>query len=75
MVVTLLLHVTYYRYYLIVMPVLCFLVPTFVPVYLWGETWSNAWFVVAMFRYAFTLNMTWLVNSAAHIWGTRPYDK
>jgi len=57
------------------MPVLCFLVPTCVPVYIWGESWTNAWFVATMFRYTFTLNMTWLVNSAAHMWGDRPYDK
>ncbi|XP_025199049.1 acyl-CoA Delta(11) desaturase-like [Melanaphis sacchari] len=62
-------------YYLLLMPVLCFLVPTCVPVFMWGETWSNAWFVATMFRYTFTLNMTWLVNSAAHMWGDRPYDK
>jgi fatty-acid desaturase len=65
----------HYSYYLIIMPVLCFVIPTLVPVYLWGETWTNSWFVVAMFRYTFTLNMTWLVNSAAHFWGNRPYDK
>ncbi|KDR08705.1 Acyl-CoA Delta(11) desaturase [Zootermopsis nevadensis] len=63
------------KYYLIMMPILCFLIPTMVPVYLWGESWTNAWFVVAMFRYTFTLNMTWLVNSAAHMWGSQPYDK
>lgn len=57
------------------MPILCFLVPTCVPVFVWGETWTNAWFVATMFRYTFTLNMTWLVNSAAHMWGDRPYDK
>ena len=57
------------------MPIICFYIPTAIPVYLWGESFYNAWFVVAMFRYAFTLNMTWLVNSAAHMWGSRPYDK
>jgi len=57
------------------MPLLCFVLPMLVPVYVWGETWTNSWFVVAMFRYTFTLNMTWLVNSAAHMWGNRPYDK
>jgi len=23
----------------------------------------------------FSLNFTWSVNSAAHLWGSRPYDK
>lgn len=62
-------------YYLLLMPILCFLVPTCLPVFMWGESWTNAWFVATMFRYTFTLNMTWLVNSAAHMWGDRPYDK
>lgn len=57
------------------MPLACFVMPTMIPVYLWGETWTNAFFVAAMFRYAFILNVTWLVNSAAHKWGDKPYDK
>ncbi|XP_075222545.1 acyl-CoA Delta-9 desaturase-like [Lycorma delicatula] len=63
------------KFYLLLMPIICFVIPTIVPVYLWGETWKNSWFVSTMFRYTFTLNMTWLVNSAAHMWGQRPYDK
>jgi len=61
-------------YYMILMPILCFLIPTCIPVYFWGETWTNAWFVATMFRWTWILNMTWLVNSAAHKWGDRPYD-
>ena len=64
-----------HRYYLLMMPFVCFLLPTMLPVYAWGESWTNAWFVATLFRYTFTLNMTWLVNSAAHMWGDKPYDK
>lgn len=69
--------VVYYqkKYYLLLMVVFCFIFPTAIPVYCWGETWTNAWFVATMFRYVFTLNMTWLVNSAAHMWGGKPYDR
>lgn len=63
------------KYYLWLMPLFCFVIPTMVPMYLWGESFKNAFFVAALFRYTFTLNMTWLVNSAAHMWGDRPYDK
>ncbi|XP_059046475.1 acyl-CoA Delta-9 desaturase-like [Achroia grisella] len=63
------------KYYLILMPLVCFILPTLAPVYLWNETWSNAFFVATLFRYAFILNVTWLVNSAAHKWGQKPYDK
>uniref|UniRef100_A0A069DSL6 Putative fatty acid desaturase n=1 Tax=Panstrongylus megistus TaxID=65343 RepID=A0A069DSL6_9HEMI len=62
------------KYYLILMPLCCFLMPTMVPMYYWDESFLNSWFVAAMFRYAFVLNMTWLVNSAAHMWGNKPYD-
>ncbi|XP_075974459.1 acyl-CoA Delta-9 desaturase-like [Anticarsia gemmatalis] len=62
------------RYYRIIAPLACFVIPPYVAT-LWGESPWNAFFVCAMFRYAYTLNGTWLVNSAAHIWGTKPYDK
>uniref|UniRef100_A0A2A4JG15 Fatty acid desaturase domain-containing protein n=1 Tax=Heliothis virescens TaxID=7102 RepID=A0A2A4JG15_HELVI len=51
----------------------CFVLPTLIPVYCWGETWSNAWHIT-MLRYIMNLNVTFLVNSAAHIWGYKPYD-
>lgn len=63
------------KYYLILMPILCFLIPTMIPIYCWGESLRNAWFVATMFRYTFILNVTWCVNSAAHKWGDKPYDK
>lgn len=56
------------------MPIACFIIPTIIPVYLWGETWMNAFFVASMFRWTVILNATWLVNSAAHKFGDRPYD-
>ncbi|KAL4084956.1 hypothetical protein QTP88_027817 [Uroleucon formosanum] len=63
------------KYYKFLMPLLCFILPTMLPVYCWGESWANSWFVATMFRYTFSLNVTWLVNSAAHMWGGRPYDR
>lgn len=62
------------KYYLILMPVLAFVIPTAIPIYLWGETFKNA-FYANLLRYAWTLNATWLVNSAAHMFGSKPYDK
>lgn len=63
------------KYYMILMPLMCFILPTIIPVYFWGENWTNAWFVATMFRYTFILNVTWCVNSAAHSFGNKPYDK
>ncbi|KAF5302715.1 hypothetical protein FQR65_LT08457 [Abscondita terminalis] len=62
------------KFYLLVMPIVCFIIPTTVPMYLWNETFMNA-FCINLFRYTFTLNATWLVNSAAHIFGDKPYDR
>ncbi|GFN98345.1 acyl-CoA desaturase [Plakobranchus ocellatus] len=63
-----------HRHYLKLVLVLCFIIPTYVPVYMWGESAYIAFYVAALLRYATVLNATWLVNSAAHIWGHRPYD-
>lgn len=68
--------IVYYqkKYYLILMPLVCFVLPVITPMYFWGETFSNAWFV-NLLRYTVTLNATWCVNSLAHFFGGRPYDK
>ncbi|CAH0558582.1 unnamed protein product [Brassicogethes aeneus] len=63
------------KYYLILMPIACFVIPAAVPWYFWGETWWNSWHTAGILRYTVSLNGTWLVNSAAHIWGMKPYDK
>ncbi|KAH6947082.1 hypothetical protein HPB50_017044 [Hyalomma asiaticum] len=63
------------RYHIPMTILFCFIVPTVVPHRLWGESRWNAFFVAAILRWVFQLNSTWLVNSAAHIWGQKPYDK
>ncbi|XP_052756131.1 acyl-CoA Delta-9 desaturase-like [Galleria mellonella] len=62
------------KYYMPLMLVTCFILPTYIPT-LWGETAWNAFFVCAVFRFIVGMNVTWLINSAAHKWGYRPYDK
>lgn len=49
--------------------------PTLIPVYFWNEKWINGLFVSTFLRYVIVLNMTSLVNSAAHAFGSKPYDK
>lgn len=63
------------RYYKLSILIMCFIVPTVVPWYFWGESLWNAFFLASILRYVLSLNATWLVNSAAHMWGNRPYDK
>jgi len=38
----------------------------------WGCTWECYW-IAGLLRYACCLHATWMVNSAAHLWGYRPY--
>ncbi|KAM6896832.1 acyl-CoA desaturase [Xenentodon cancila] len=63
------------RHYKLSVLLMCFFVPMFVPWFLWGESLWVAYFIPALLRYALVLNATWLVNSAAHMWGNQPYDK
>ncbi|KAL4240635.1 hypothetical protein ACF0H5_001426 [Mactra antiquata] len=42
--------------------------------YVWGESFINAYFISGVLRYCLVLNATWFVNSVAHLWGMRPYD-
>nr|BAC37366.1 unnamed protein product [Mus musculus] len=63
------------RYYKPGILLMCFILPTLVPWYCWGETFLNSFYVATLLRYAVVLNATWLVNSAAHLYGYRPYDK
>ncbi|UYV83573.1 SCD [Cordylochernes scorpioides] len=51
------------------------LVPMFLPHYCWEQDlWSAFWGIVIA-RYTISLHFTWLVNSAAHTWGQRPFDR
>ncbi|XP_015431650.1 PREDICTED: acyl-CoA Delta(11) desaturase-like [Dufourea novaeangliae] len=63
------------KYYRILMPLLCFVMPTAVPVLCWGETLTNAYFIAGILRYTFTMHVSGLVNSAAHLYGNKPYDR
>ena len=62
------------RYYAPLFLVFWGLIPAMIPVYGWGESWSNSILVCVFFRYVLVLNITWLSNSCAHHWGVRPYD-
>ena len=57
------------------MVLFCFVVPTMVPVYCWSESAWTAYFTAGVLRYVAVLNVTWTVNSVAHLWGNRPYDR
>lgn len=49
--------------------------PVLVPVYFWNEDlWMSFWINFNM-RFCATLNIAFFVNSVAHMWGRKPYDK
>ena len=52
---------------------MCFIFPGLVCM-LWGDSFWNGYWVAGALRYVFVLHMTWLVNSAAHLYGDHPYD-
>jgi stearoyl-CoA desaturase (delta-9 desaturase) len=63
------------KYYLPLVALVCFLLPTAIPVYFWGESALVAYTTAALFRYCWTLHATWCVNSFAHYIGYKPYDR
>ncbi len=52
-----------------------FVLPTVLPYLLWNESLQIAYFVPGILRYVITLHITWSVNSVAHWFGHKPYDK
>jgi len=51
-----------------------FVFPAQIASHFWGEAFWNAFFVGGGLRYVTVLHFTWLVNSAAHLYGDHPYD-
>lgn len=62
-----------YKYY-IPLAFLTVVISTCIPYYGWGENLLASVLFGVLFRYAFSVNVTWFVNSLAHRIGTRPYD-
>jgi stearoyl-CoA desaturase (delta-9 desaturase) len=62
------------NYYTPLVLLISFVIPALGPWYFWGENFIVSWCFAAQFRYCVNLHCTWLVNSAAHMWGNRPYD-
>ncbi|XP_053207841.1 acyl-CoA desaturase 1-like [Panonychus citri] len=61
------------RFYPICYVVFIILIPWFVPVCVWSESISTSLLIAVIWRYVTSLHCTWFVNSAAHMWGDRPY--
>lgn len=51
------------------------ILPIGIPVYFWGESLVNCFIVSFVTRFTITLNIAFCVNSVAHLWGNKPYDR
>ena len=63
------------RFYFPLAALFCIVLPTLVPWYFWSEKFMTSFMMAGMARYCVSLHITWLVNSAAHLWGNKPYDE
>ncbi|KAK7865538.1 hypothetical protein R5R35_010082 [Gryllus longicercus] len=63
------------RYYKTLYVLFAIMLPTMIPILAWDERPDVALFGCYFFRMIMVLNITWLVNSAAHMFGTRPFNK
>lgn len=55
------------KHYLPLVAVFCFIIPTYMPMFLFGETFWNSFFVCGLLRYCFMLVRSSLVNLAIAI--------
>jgi len=62
------------RFKQFLMPFCCFVLPSLMAMVLAGDSYWRGFFICGVLRYVLILHATWLVNSAAHWWGSRPYD-
>ena len=61
-------------YYYISLP-MAFVIPTLVPMYFWNESFIASFTACSCLRLAITFHSTWCINSVAHMYGYKPYDK
>lgn len=62
------------RYYWQLLLVFHYALPMAITVYVWQLSWFVA-FASTCWRHAVSIHFSSLVNSAAHMWGYKPYDK
>ncbi|KAI1283695.1 Stearoyl-CoA desaturase 5 [Halotydeus destructor] len=62
------------KYYLPLYLSFTIVLPSLVPVVMWNESVWFSFLSVYVLRYVINLHITWFVNSAAHMFGERPYD-
>ncbi|CAH0777417.1 unnamed protein product [Bemisia tabaci] len=63
------------KYYKTLFTILAVIIPTAIPYYFWNEDLMKSFVMCSLGRIHWTNNLVWLVNSWAHLIGTRPYSE
>ncbi|KAK0164231.1 hypothetical protein PV328_002882 [Microctonus aethiopoides] len=63
------------KFYIPLFIIFGLLLPINAPAEYWGESIVTSFFVIGFLRLAVLLNISWLINSATHIWSLKPQDK
>ncbi|KAK9743780.1 hypothetical protein QE152_g8321 [Popillia japonica] len=63
------------KYYPLLYFIFTIALPVGIPVYFWNECLWNSFWINYNARYCITLNIAYCVNSVAHMWGQKPYDR
>jgi stearoyl-CoA desaturase (delta-9 desaturase) len=64
-----------YKHYVWLYILIVLIIPTAIPILLWGETLNNAYHMSVILPHLFMLHITCCVNSFAHVYGNKPYDE
>lgn len=67
--------INFSRFYWPLFIVVGLLLPINAPAEYWGDTISNSVFIIGFLRLAVLMNVSFLVNSAMHVWGLKQTDK
>ena len=63
------------KYYLLLYLLWSIVIPTYLPMKMWNESFTRSLLICFVFRYITSLHSTWFVNSTAHMFGDRPYNE
>ncbi|XP_047989063.1 acyl-CoA Delta-9 desaturase-like [Leguminivora glycinivorella] len=63
------------KYFIPLFALLNVILPVWIPWHCWGESLVNSFVVSFVTRFTITLNIAFCVNSFAHLWGNKPYDR
>ncbi|XP_065170210.1 stearoyl-CoA desaturase 5-like [Atheta coriaria] len=64
-----------HRHYYLLVLLIAAVLPSCFAHYALGASWKVAIFRVTIYRYIISVNLVWCINSLAHSYGNKPYDK